>query len=133
MTENVAPEQTQSRWFIDLEWYEQNNRSFLDLTQRILCTKCTEKFGKKKKKATQSDILTAIKDCCSKSSEYITSKMPLLESIFRIILANGIEPMSTEEIGKQLSEWRGDIYSVSTQSLTRLLSNDRWYGFRQAS
>lgn len=131
VTENIAPEQTQSRWFIDLVWYEQNNRSFFDLAHQSLCTKCTEKLGKKKKKATQNDVLVAIKDCCSQSPEYITSKMPLLESIFRIILANGNQPMDIEEIGKQLTERRGEVYSVSTQILTRILSNDRWYGFKQ--
>ena len=104
MKENIAPEQIRSQWFIDLAWYEQYSRSFLDLTHQSLCTKCTEKLGKKKKKATQNDVLATIKDCCSQSSEYITSKMPQLESIFRIILANENQPMSIEEIGKQLTD-----------------------------
>jgi hypothetical protein len=129
--EKLAPEQTLSRWFVDLAWYEQNNRSFLNLAQQGLCAKCVEKLGKKKKKYTQNDVITAVKDCCSKSPEFITSKMPLLESIFRVILANGNEPMNIEEIGKQLTECRGDAYSVSTQILTRLLDTDRWYGFKQ--
>jgi hypothetical protein len=129
--EKLAPEQTLSRWFVDLAWYEQNNRSFLNLAQQGLCAKCVEKLGKKKKKHTQNDIITTIKDCCSKSPEFITSKMPLLESIFRVILANGNEPMDIEEIGKQLTESRGDAYSLSAQTLTRLLENDRWYGFKQ--
>jgi hypothetical protein len=128
--EKLAPEQTISRWFIDLAWYEQNNRSFLNLAQQGLCAKCVEKLGKKKKKYTQNDVINTIKDCCSKSPEFITGKMPLLESIFRVILANGNEPIDIEEIGKQLTEYRGDAYSVSTQTLTRLLDNDRWYGFK---
>jgi len=130
-SEKLAPEQTLSPWFVDLAWYEQNNRSFLNLARQGLCAKCLEKLGKKKKKYTQNDVITALKDCCSKSPEFITSKMPLLESIFRVILANGNEPMNIEEIGKQLTEHRGDAYSVSTQILTLLLDNDRWYGFKQ--
>lgn len=132
--ENIAPEQPQSRWFIDPDWYEQNKRSFFDLAQRSLCPKCTEKLGKKKKKPTTEDVLKAIQDCCTSSPDYITSKMPMMEGIFRVLLANGNQPLDIAELGKQLSERRGgDIYAASPQVLTRLLSNDRWYGFRQVT
>jgi len=122
------------RWIIDIQWYEQNNRSFIDLAQRGVCAKCVEKFNKKKKKPTQSEVFTAIKDCCSKLPEFISVKLPILESVFRILLANGNKPMAVEEIGRQLSERRsGDMYAGSAQLLSRLLANDRWYGFKKVT
>jgi len=131
---STVPEQQKSLWAIDIQWYEQNNRSFIDLAQRGLCPKCVEKLSKKKKKATQSEVLTTLKDCCGKSSDYITGKMPILESVFHILLANGNKPMDIEDIGHQLSERRGgDTYAGSPQMLTRLLNNDHWYGFKQVS
>jgi len=37
-----------------------------------------------------------------------------------------------EELGAQLSEWRGgDTYRTSPEMLTRLLNSDQFYGLRQ--
>ena len=132
VSENTTPEQQKSLWVVDIQWYEQNNRSFLDLAQRSLCPKCAEKLGKKKKKPVASEMLAAIKDCCGKSPDFLTAKMPILDSVFRILLANGNKPMEIGEISRELSERRGgDNYAGSPQLLTRLLSNDHWYGFKQ--
>lgn len=129
--ENTFPEQPESRWIIDLDWYEQNHRSLFDLARHSLCTKCNEKL-QKKKKAGLDDVLTSIKDCCAKNPDYITGKLPIMESLFRILLANGNHPLDVEEMSEQLSERRGgDTYTASPQLLTRLLSNDRWYGFHR--
>ena len=128
------PEQPKSLWIIDIQWYEQNNRSFVDLAHRSLCPKCVEKLAKKKKKTASSEVLAAIKDCCAKTPDFITPKLPILESIFRILLANGNEPMDIRDIGRELSLRRGgDNYAGSPQMLTRLLSNDHWYGFKQVT
>jgi hypothetical protein len=129
VTENIAPDKA-SKWYIDLKWYDKNKRSFMDLAKRGICGKCAEKLNKKKKPATKEDVLAAIKDCCSQTPEFITPKMPILESVFRIILANGNKPMGIDEISRELNEKRGsDTYSSSKDLLIRLLSNDRWYGF----
>ncbi len=128
------PELTKVLWFIDTQWYEKNNRSLLDLAQSSLCLKCVEKLGKKRKKTALSEVLVAIKDCCSKLPDFVTARMPIMESVFRILLANGNRPMTVEDIGRELSERRGgDNYAGSPQMLTRLLYNDHWYGFKQES
>ncbi|GAI17594.1 unnamed protein product, partial [marine sediment metagenome] len=36
----MTNDQPVGRWFIDLDWLEQNNRSFLVLAQGCLCPKC---------------------------------------------------------------------------------------------
>ena len=127
--ENVTTEQVKQRWFIDLDWYQQNNRSFLALAQRYLCPKCREQL---KGEMAAADLLTAIKDCCSQTPGFITGELPILDSIFRLFLANGNQPLDVEALGTQLSEWRGgDTYRTAPKILSRLLNNDQFYGLRE--
>ncbi len=78
--------------------------------------------------------MTTIKDCCSKTPGFITGELPILESIFRLFLANGNQPLDLEELGRQLSDWRGgNTYGTSPEILFRLLNKDQYYGLRQVS
>ena len=127
--EDISTDHVKPRWFIDLDWYQQNNHSFFTLAQGYLCPKCRERL---KKEVSADELLTTIKDCCSKTPGFITDKLPILESIFRLFLANGNQPLDVEELGKQLSEWRGgDTYRTSAEVLPRLLKDEQYYGIRQ--
>ena len=127
--EDTSTSQVSLRWFIDLDWHQQSNCSFFVLAQSCLCPKCQERL---KGEISAADLLTTIKDCCSKPPNFITGKLPILESVFRFFLANGNQPLDLEELGKQLSEWRGgDTYRTSAEILSRLLSSDQHYGLRQ--
>jgi len=129
VNEDIATEQVRPRWFIDLDWFQQNDRSFSALAQSCLCSECREKS---KGEISAADLLTTIKDCCSKSPGFITTELPILECIFRLFLANGNQPLDLEELGRQLSEWRGrDTYRTSAEILSRLLKSDQYYGLRQ--
>ena len=129
MNEDIAAEQVRPRWFIDLDWFQQNDRSFSALAQSCLCSECRERS---KGEISAADLLTTIKDCCSKSPGFITTELPILECIFRLFLANGNQPLDLEELGRQLSEWRGrDTYRTSAEILSRLLKSDQYYGLRQ--
>ena len=131
--EDISTEQIKLQWFIDLDWYQQNNRSFFALTQSYLCPKCRERLKVEKEEASAADVLSAIGDCCSKTPGFIAPKLPILESVFRLFLANGNQPLSLEELGERLIEWReGDTYCTSAEILSRLLSSDQHYGLRQA-
>ena len=127
--ENIT-DQVKPRWFIELDWYQQNNRSFWALAEECLCSNCDERL--KKGETSAADLLSTIKDCCSKTPGFITPRLPILESVFRLFLANGNQPLNLEELGNQLSELRGgDTYRTSAEILSHLLKNDRYYGFRQ--
>ena len=127
--EDTGTNQVSPRWFIDLDWHQQSNCSFFALAQGCLCPKCQERL---KGEISAADLLTTIKDCCSKAPNFITATLPILESIFRLFLANGNQPLALEELGRQLREWRGgDTYRTSVEILSRLLSSDRYYGLRQ--
>ena len=131
---DISPDQVRPRWFIDLDWYQPNNRSFSFLAGECLCPKCYQKLQVEEGEISAADLLTAIKDCCSKEPGFITGELPILESIFRLFLANGNQPLDLEELGKQLSEWRGgDTYRTSVEMLPRLLESDQYYGLRRVT
>lgn len=130
--QGISAEQPKTRWSIDLEWYQQNNRSLSALARCCLCPKCTKQLSAKGKETSIRDLLSTIKNCCSRSPDFITDQSPILESIFRLFLANGNQPLDVEELGKRLSERRsGDSYRTSPEVLLRLLKNDRHYGLRE--
>ena len=128
--ENISIDQSSPRWFIDLDWLEQHNRSFLTLAQSCLCPKCRERLRGVEIPA--ADLLSNIEDCCSKTPGFITDLLPILESVFRLFLASGNQPLDLEELGNKLREWRGgDTYRTSAEILSRLLNNGQYYGLRQ--
>jgi hypothetical protein len=132
--EETGLEQVESRWFIDLEWFQLNNRSFSALTQHCLCVRCRERLRIDEEEVPEEEILATIKDCCSKEPDFITAGSPVFESIFRIFLANGNQPLSLEELDRQLIEWRaGNPYHTPVEVLSRLLENDRYYGLKRVA
>jgi hypothetical protein len=120
------------RWFIDLDWLEQHNRSFLALAQGCLCSKCTKKQKVGTEPLSPAELISAIEGCCAKSSDFITGELPILDSIFRLFLANGNQPLSLQELSKQLAKRRGDGTRTSVEVLSRLLGDERYYGLRPA-
>jgi hypothetical protein len=128
----MITDQVRPRWFIDFDWYQQSNRSFFTLVQNYLCPKCRERPEAGGAEIPASELLSTIRDCCSKTPGFITSKSPILESVFRLFLANGNQPLNLEELGRQLSEQSGGYtHHASAEILSRLLSHDQYYGLRQ--
>jgi len=131
--EDTSTDQPKPRWFIDLGWYKQNNRAISVLAKEYLCDKCRMQLSTEGKEISEAKLLANIRDCCSHAPEFITGQLPILESAFRFFLANGNQPLTLEELGEQLGEWRGgDIYRTSEEILLRLLKSDHYYGLRPA-
>ncbi|HEY33614.1 MAG TPA: hypothetical protein G4O10_11010 [Dehalococcoidia bacterium] len=132
-TEEVGTEQEELCWSIDMDWFEANERSLVALVRGSLCSKCRKRLDSEGKLTSLDDLLTAIRDCCSTEPAYISGELPIMESVFRLFLANGNQPLDLIEMGRQLSERRGvDTYRTSVEILSRLLKNDRYYGIRPA-
>ncbi len=129
--ENMSNDQPARRWFIDLDWLEQHHRSFLVLAQDCLCPKCRQQLEGGEKEISAADLLSNIKDCCSQTPEFIAERSPVLGSIFRLLLANGNQPLDLEKLVNKLAEWRGDRRRTSPEVLSRLLESDQYYGLRQ--
>ena len=130
----ISTDQPMTRWFIGLDWFQQNNRSFSALVSSYLCPKCAKQLSAEGKENPPDALLATIRDCCSHVPDFITDRLPILESVFRLFLANGNQPLELEELGNQLSELRGgDISRASPEILLRLLKNDRYYGLQEAT
>ncbi len=129
--DDISTDQSRTRWFIDFDWYPQRGRSISPLLYGCLCDACRKKLGKEGNPASDAELLNRIRECCHKSDEFITGQMPVMESLFRLFIASGNEPMTVEAAGRQLSTRRGgDTSRTSEEVLRRLLQNDRYYGFR---
>jgi hypothetical protein len=122
------------RWAINVDWLTANSRSLTAMASGSLCAKCRKKLKVDQREAKAGDILKAIKSCCAKSPDFITLGMPLQESMFRVFLANGNQPLTLDELGNQLNNRRGiDAYRTSVNVLSRLMRNDQHYGLRSVS
>jgi hypothetical protein len=127
----MADDSMPKGWSIDLDWLEQNNRSFLALARGCLCSGCRQRLEEAKKPFSPAELIKHIRDCCSKNPEFFTGRPPVLESIFRIFLANGNRPLTLEELSRQLAERRGGApQRTSPEVLSHLLRNERYYGLR---
>jgi hypothetical protein len=130
-TEEVSAEQEEQRWAIDPDWFEANNRSLLALVRGGLCPKCRKRLDSDEKWGSLDNLMTTIRKCCSNEPDYINGELPIMESVFRLFLANGNQALDLIELGRQLSERRGvDTYRTSVDILSRLLEYDEYYGIR---
>jgi hypothetical protein len=129
-----SEEIVKTNWCIDFDWYQPNNRSFLAIAQDCLCPKCRQRLKADEKEVSAANLLKAVQSCCSREPGFITGTTPVLESIFRLFLAGGNQPLDMHELGKQLSDWRGgDTYRTSANILSRLLTSNQYYGIRQVA
>lgn len=132
--DDISIEGPLTRWFIDSNWYLEHGRSISALLQGCLCDDCCKKLSKEGSPTSDTELLGQIRECCRQSDGFITGQMAIMESLFRLFIAGGNEPMTVEEMGRQLSERRGgDLSRTSEEVLLRLLKNDRYYGFRPAA
>jgi len=130
-SEEMNNEQEIEYWHIDVDWLENNNRSFLSMAERCFCSDCTKRLKKEQVKLTPEEAFNNIKDCCSGNAGFICNATPIMESTFRLFLANGNQALDLIEMGRQLSNWRGiDTYRTSVDILSRLLKKDLYYGIR---
>ena len=130
MEEEIADSsQEQPRWFIDSNWYQQNHRSLSTLIQHYLCPNCRDRLTAKED--SETNLLRTIKECCSQIPGFISPKITIMESIFRLFMMNGNQPLTLEELSRELDKWReGDTYRTSPEMLSRLLQSDRYYELR---
>jgi hypothetical protein len=129
--DQITEQPEETRWFIDVDWLEAHNRSFVTMARACLCNDSRKKLATKGKASSVSDILDTIRSCCSQIDGFISSELPVMESTFRLFLSSNNEPLDIIELGRRLSELRGiDTYRTSVEVLSRLLKHDEFYGLR---
>jgi hypothetical protein len=123
---------SEAKWTIDLKWLDTNKRDFSVLAKDALCAKCRKKLKADTTEPKPADILKAVQSCCSKTDNFITPGLPLQESIFRVLIANGNKPMTVEVLGTELNKRCGtDAHRTSAAFLGRILQNDDYYGIKE--
>ena len=131
LEDKITTEEAEPRYFIDQGWYQESGRSLAALVQGRLCPACRSRLGMGEGQALTDNTLASVADCCSKSEGFFAPGLPVMESVFRLFLANGNQPLSVEEIWTQLLEMRGGSpLGLSPQVLRSLLGSDRHYGLR---
>jgi hypothetical protein len=151
--ERTEPEEEPKKYYIDMGWFEQNQRSFRVVAEKRFCPGCKSKLGTEteerlptidsktgrvvyetRKVAFGSNPLSVIRSCCARERNYITSDMPVLEALFRVFLLNGNQPVELEVIREELSQWfplTSRPHGYSTQLLRRLIEGDNNYGLSE--
>ena len=127
LKEDTSKERAERRWFINVDWFPQNGRSFSAITLGSLCPAHRKQMKAEPGEPAASDMIAAVRDCCSKTPGFVSSELPIMESIFHLFLANGDGPLSPEELSRRLAESHGS-YQTSPEVLTRLLESDQHYG-----
>ncbi len=121
--------EAQCSYFIDMNWYQEQGRSFTLLATSRLCPSSQ----KKKIPKSETALLNTLKQCCSKWEGFVTPSMPLLEEIFRLFLANGNKPLALEQIQEKLQERSSESSEprdLSIPKLKRIIEKDRYYGLK---
>jgi len=143
----------EERFFVDANWYDDNDLAFNDLLQSRMCPQCLGRLGEETEERFPvadrrtgrvtyevrtvkygSRPIAVIRDCCSRKAGYITPEMPILEVVFRILLANANQPMTLDYIRDQLREWcptgRCQWLLMPADVLRQVIVGDRHYGLR---
>lgn len=150
MVEVDAPQAT--RYFIDTGSFERRGKSFLALAQSRFCPACRAKIGTSTQERvtaidpatgrvtfTMKDVdyganpFAVIRADCSRQRGFITAETPLMEAIFRVLLANGNQPMDLEQIREQLEQYVSPVavgHGFAPDVLERAIGSDRYYGIR---
>ena len=93
-----------------------------------MCCKSTEDEGSH---FDIDSVLNSITSCCCDKDDYLLSDRPIKESLFRVILMNGNNPITLEEIHGILSDkWALATYhrDISIKLLKNLIDNADEYG-----
>jgi hypothetical protein len=121
--------EAQYSYFIDMDWYREQGRSFPLLATSRLCPSSQ----KKKIPKSETALLNTIKQCCSKWEGFFNPNTPLVELIFRLFLANGNKPLTLEQIQNKLQQRLTDtsgFRDLSIERLKRVIDSDNYYGLR---
>jgi len=100
-----------TKFHIDMEWWEENQRDIRVYIRDMLCPECRMAYeaagptdeidwvDEQTGEVSRVDSLWhSLRTCCSKRPNYITPNMPVVEAVFRTFLANGNKPLSVNEL-----------------------------------
>jgi len=132
MVRSIRPD-INTKFHIDFDWWEKENRNFRVYLQSHLCTECRERYKSHREtelidwidpqtaEVKQVDALwQSLHTCCSRKPDYITERTPLTAAAFRIFLANNNTPLTPLELHER-------IRHKSPELIARTLGGQRVY------
>lgn len=122
------------RYVIDLGWYEARGRSLTTLLVQRMCLKHQRRWGNASPDRSPEEAIAAVKGCCSQQDGFLAPSLSLAEAVFRVLLTEGNQPASAEEIAQRLEAWNTGqerVRDVSAPTIARILGHDQFYGFRR--
>ncbi|MFN8523356.1 MAG: hypothetical protein U0821_09670 [Chloroflexota bacterium] len=146
-------EEDATQYAIDESWFEENGYTFRDfvlsrfppssadaMDQEIeeRHTVTDKKSGRVsfeiKRVKLGDNPVRMVKEVTSKQRDYITPDMPTLEAVFRVLLANGNQPMTLGAVRESLAEWCPgggcQWLLLPLEAIERLVARDQFYGIR---
>lgn len=122
-----------TKFYIDFSWWEKQNKDIRILMRELLCPECNKALSEtpdtqmldlidpETAEVTKVDaVWEAIRACCSLKPDYITADTPLVESIFRVLVANGNKPLSILELHERIDK-------QPPETILRLLTKGQIY------
>lgn len=101
---------------IDFEWWKNNDRDWRVYLRSFLCDEHQEMFENLSNNETidwvdpdtaevsQVDGLRHVLIThCARQEDFLTSRMALVDSVFRVFLSNGNKPLNSEQLGELLN------------------------------
>lgn len=155
MVEAIEQEDSSSNLYaLDEAWLEAQGRSLATLIDGRLCPEARSQIGQVREVRTPTtdasgqvvfavtrtslgvdaaSLMRLLADNCAGSPNYRGARLPVMEIIFRILLANQNVPMSTDQIVETLDDWvrPGDGRILHQNVIERLIASDDFYGVRR--
>lgn len=126
-----------TRFHIDMAWWDEQGRDIRVYVREMLCTQCRDmvrSYGADAlvdivddvtAEVTQADLLWhSLRTCCGANPDFIGPDMPIIEAIFRTFLLNGNAPLSVRELHARLNRRPPEVL------LRMLTAGDVYLGLR---
>ena len=116
------------RYYVDIDGEQASGGSAAALVATRRCRSCIEADGEDLT-GDPAEAIAMIAEHCSTTEDYLLDDTPIREAVFRLILADGNEPKSAEEISEALvSLWSSNpSRDISPWVVGRLLEHGQSY------
>ena len=122
-----------TKFHIDLAWWEKNRKDIRLYMQNVLCQECRADFSscnldeeidwvdEETAEVAQVDPLWhTIRACCSKKPGFVAEDTPIIDGIFMTFLSNGNKPLSVTALYELLGK-------RPPETMLRMLTGGRTY------
>jgi hypothetical protein len=100
-----------TKFHIDMNWWQENHRDIRTYLREILCDECRAEYASYQNQeevdwvdeqtgevARVDGLWHSLRTCCSLKPGYISPNTPVIDAVFRTFLANGNKPLSIQEL-----------------------------------